>query len=315
MLILLLCLSMALIVYTLIVTRSKEQGNDSVKRRMSALTKDMSVEGIHGEVLAESERNRKKNERKGIIKVSEALENKLAMAGVKLSAKEYLYLWMGITIVPIFLLAIFGVNPITYLAIGVIGLAVPPLLVERACKKRKELFNRQLGEALMVMGNCVRSGYTFQQAMESIATDMKPPISTEFAHVLRETRYGLPFDDAMEHMKKRVDNKEFELLVTAVTISNQVGANLSDMLDLISFTIRDRLKLRDEAKVLTTQGRFSGFIVGALPLLLGLAMMIMNPTYIGTFFESTIGIVMLIIGAVMEVIGFIVVNKIVDIKY
>ncbi len=315
MLILLLCLCVALIVYTLIVTNSKKQGTDSVKRRLSALSKDMNVEGIHGEVLAESERNRKKNENKGFIKVSETLENKLAIAGVKLSAKEYLYLWLGVTVVPMFLLAIFGVNPITYLAIGAVGLAVPPLLIERACKKRKELFNRQLGEALIVMGNCVRSGYTFQQAMESIATDMKPPISTEFAHVLRETKYGLSFDEAMEHMKQRVENKEFELLVTAVTISNQVGANLSDMLELISNTIRDRLKLREEAKVLTSQGRLSGFIVGALPIILGLAMMIMNPEYIGSFFESTIGKVMLAVGAVMEVIGFIVVNKIVDIKY
>lgn len=315
MLILLMCLCVALVVYTLIVTNTKEQGTDSVKRRISELSKDSNVEGIHSEVIAESERLRKKNNSKSLLKVSEALENKLAMAGVKLSAREYLYLWFGATIVPVFLLAIFGVSPITYIAIGAIGLAAPPLLVERASKKRKELFNRQLGEALVVMGNCVRAGYTFQQAMESIATDMKPPISTEFAHVLRETKYGLPFDDAMEHMKARVDNKEFELLVTAVTISTQVGANLSDMLELISSTIRDRLKLREEAKVLTTQGRFSGVIVGLLPVFLALAMMILNPTYIGSFFESPIGKGMIAVGVVMEIIGFMVVNKIVDIKY
>ncbi|NLC78816.1 MAG: secretion system protein [Ruminococcaceae bacterium] len=315
MLILLMCLCVALVVYTLIVTNTKEQGTDSVKRRISELSKDSNVEGIHSEVLAESERLRKKNNSKSLLKVSEALENKLAMAGVKLSAREYLYLWFGATIVPVFLLAIFGVSPITYIAIGAIGLATPPLLVERASKKRKELFNRQLGEALVVMGNCVRAGYTFQQAMESIATDMKPPISTEFAHVLRETKYGLPFDDAMEHMKARVDNKEFELLVTAVTISTQVGANLSDMLELISNTIRDRLKLREEAKVLTTQGRFSGVLVGILPIVLALAMMIMNPDYIGSFFENPIGKGMIAVGVVMEIVGFVVVNKIVDIKY
>lgn len=151
--------------------------------------------------------------------------------------------------------------------------------------------------------------------MESIAADMQPPISTEFAKTLREIRYGVKQEDALYHMVERVQNKDLGLLVSAVVISSQVGANLSEILDNISETIKDRIKIKNDVKILSSQGRISGLIIGILPIVLALFLMIVNPDYIVSFFETTIGKIMVGTGVVLEIIGFTIVNRIVDIKY
>ena len=165
------------------------------------------------------------------------------------------------------------------------------------------------------MRNCIKAGFSFQQSLESIAKEMQPPISIEFEKTLREMHYGISLEEALRHMEDRVKNKDFELLVTAVLISAQVGANLSDIMEIISETIQDRLKIKAEVRVLTTSGRFSGIIIGLLPVFMILILMVLNPSYFTSFVETMIGKVMLAVSVVLEVMGFLIIKKIVDIRY
>jgi tight adherence protein B len=246
---------------------------------------------------------------------SRELSNYLAMSGVKLSASECIISWAAITILPILLVTFAGGNILTAAALGIIGFILPPFLISRSRKKRQEEFNKQLVEALAIMKNAIKSGFSFQQAMESIANEMQPPISTEFKKVLREVNYGISLEEALKHMVDRVKNPDLDLLVSAVLTATQVGGNLSEVLEVISETVKDRIRIKASIRVMTASGRFSGIIIGLLPIFIILVLMIINPEYFTSFFESLIGKIMLAVSAIMEVTGFLVINKIVNIKY
>jgi tight adherence protein B len=212
-------------------------------------------------------------------------------------------------------LLLFRTNIITIIAVFIIGLSLPPFLLRRAHGKRQEVFTKQLGEALVVMGNAMKGGFSFRQAMESVTADMQPPISVEFEKTLREIRFGISLEEALEHMSERLKNQDLNLLVSAVITSAKVGGNLSDILDTISSTIKDRIRIKQEVRVLTSSGRMSSLIIGLLPVLIVLVLMILNPDYFGSFFESTIGRIMIAVSVLLEIIGFLLIKKIADIKY
>lgn len=284
-----------------------------VKKRIQSLINENGIEQIHDAVMREKRQSAKNRKANRII--SKKFEDNLTGSGIKLNAKEYLIVWIGLTVIPGLLLALLGKNIITILGAGIIGFILPPILVRRAKKKRQQLFNKQLGETLVVMGNCIKSGYSFQQAMESIAKDMQPPISLEFSNAIREIRYGVKLEDALGNMVERTQNPDLALLVSAVVTSSKVGANLTDILDNISSTIKDRIRIRDEVRVLSSQGRMSGMVIGLLPAAITLMLMLINPGYVNAFFSSTLGQVMIGVGLVLEAIGFLAIRKIVDIKY
>jgi tight adherence protein B len=285
-----------------------------VRKRLSALAARTDLEAIHDDVMKEKRKSGKHSKKQSKL-ISKRFEDSLVTSGIKLTGREYLFAWIGTTTLPVAILAVLGKSFISVLGAGIVGFIIPPFLVHRARKKRQQLFNMQLSEALIVMGNCIKSGYSFQQAMESVAKDMQPPISGEFSAVLREMRFGVAMEEALGHMVERTGSPDIGLLVSAVVASSQVGANLSDILDNISATIKDRIKIRDEVRVLTAQGRMSGLIIGLLPVVIALMLMLMNPDFIMAFFESTLGKILLAVGAFLEVIGFFAVKKVVDIKY
>lgn len=303
----------AVVIYNLICLLGMKREETGVRKRVGNLVGRAAIDDVRGEVL--KEKKNKQQRGSGWKIASEKLEGELAAAGIQISGEEYLRIWVMVTFLPALVLIWMGVSVITAFAMMVLGLLIPPLLVGNARKKRAALFDKQLGEALLIMSNSLRAGYTFQQSMESIARDMQPPLSDEFKIVIREIDMGASMETALKHMVERTKNDDVKILVSAVLISSQVGANLADVLDNISGTIKGRLEMKEQIKVLTAQGRLSGIIVGAIPIVLFLVLMIINPTYIGSFIATPIGIGMLMIGIVMEVVGFIVINRIIDIKY
>ncbi|MDD3874712.1 MAG: type II secretion system F family protein, partial [Methanosarcina sp.] len=163
--------------------------------------------------------------------------------------------------------------------------------------------------------NCLKGGFSFRQAMDSIATDMSPPISSEFSIALREMRFGVSQEEALRHMTERVKNRDLDLFVSAVLTSVQVGSNLSEILESISATIKDRIRIKQEVRVLTSSGRISAIIISLIPVFIILMLMIINPGYFTSFFESTIGKIMVGLSIVLEIIGFSIIRRIADIKY
>lgn len=314
MTIIIIALCIGLIIYSLILLLFSNSPKERVKKRLDNLAGGMELEFIHEAVLSEKKKDRKIKRKTNMV-ISKRFEDSLALSGIKLSAQEYISIWVALTLCPGILCTLLGMNFIAILGLSIIGFAIPPSMVKRSKNKRQQLFNKQLGESLTIMGNCMRSGYSFQQAMGSIAQEMQPPISTEFARVVKEINYGTSMEQALNNMVNRVENKDLELLISAVITSTQVGANLSEILDTISETVTDRIKMREEVQVLSAQGRMSGLIIGLLPVGIILFLMVINPTYISDFAAHPTGKLMLIASVFLEITGFAVINKIVDIKY
>lgn len=301
-------------VYLFFMTIYTSSGREKVRNRVSQYFKENNVDDIQEQFIREKNEEEQKKKKEKLKLVSKDFSNYIASSGIKLTASEFIYMWTGLTLLPMILIVVFGGNVLTAAAIAIIGFTVPPLLVVRSRKQREELFNKQLSEALVIMGNSIKGGFTFLQSVESVAEDMQPPISLEFAKVIREIHYGVNQEDALNHMVDRTQNKDLELLVSAVVTSSQVGSNLSEILDTISETIKDRIRIKQDINTFTAQGRVSGLIIGALPLVIVLAIMILNPDYYLGFFETLIGKVLIGISITLETTGFVIIRKIINIK-
>ena len=314
MLIPLIALCIGVILYAALLLLFGNSPRERVRSRLDRLAENVELEYVHDAVLNEKKKTRRKKKQQTQL-ISRRFEDTLAGSGLKFSAQEFILLWAALSIGPGLIGALLRMKVIAILGLCIIGFAIPPIMVSRSRSQRQQLFNKQLGESLTIMSNCMRSGYSFQQALSSIAKEMPPPISTEFGRVVREMNYGTSMEQALNNLVVRADNKDLELLVSAVITSMQVGANLSEILDTISETISDRIKLRNDVRVASAQGRISGIVIGLLPVGIILILMVLNPGYMEGFLHHPIGRVLLILSVVLEATGFFIINRIVDIKY
>ncbi len=240
----------------------------------------------------------------------------LARADLKLTVAEFGALH-AISMVGVFILAyfvIFSGNLIFGLLGGFVGFFLPRIYVARKVSTRLIRFEEQLPDTLGLWVNALRSGYAVLQAMEAISKDAPTPTSTEFKRVVQEVQLGISMEDALDHLLERVDSPDLDLVVTAVNIQREVGGNLAEILEVIAHTIRERIKLKGEIRVLTTQGRVTGYLISGLPIVLALFLNVVSQGFIQPLFTNRgcgwpmIGIGLGLIGAGMAVI-----QKIVDI--
>ncbi len=165
--------------------------------------------------------------------------------------------------------------------IGLIaGFFLPKLFVKMRQRRRLNAFNDQLGDGITLMANGLRAGYSLLQAMESIGTELPPPISMEFRRVVREIGLGVDNDQAFLNLLRRVPSDDLDLMVTAINVQQEIGGNLADILDIIGFVIRERVRIKGEIQVLTAQGQLSGYIISLLPIGMALLLYAMNRPYI-----------------------------------
>jgi len=162
--------------------------------------------------------------------------------------------------------------------------------------------------------NSIRSGYSVLQAMETVAHEMGPPISEEFDRVVREVQLGLSMEQALDNMLRRVSSDDLDLLITAINVQREVGGNLAEVLDSISFTIRERVRILGEIRALTAQARGSGIMISLMPVALTFFIYLINPTFVMQLVEDRCGWCMIGVAVGGIVLGFIVIQKIVDIK-
>ena len=187
------------------------------------------------------------------------------------------------------------------------------LLILIRINKRRNAFTEQLSDCLTTVANALRAGYSFQQAMDIIAKEMEPPISEEFAHVTQDVSMGINLDDSLEQMARRVESSDFDLVVTAVLIQREIGGNLAQVLDQISDTINERIRMKREISALTAQGRMSAMVLLALPFATGVAMYFLNHDHFMILFEDPMGKMAMVVAIIMEIIGIFVIKRIVDI--
>ncbi|NNM97074.1 MAG: secretion system protein, partial [Candidatus Dormibacteraeota bacterium] len=209
------------------------------------------------------------------------LAEALARADVKLRPAEWYLIRLGSVVI----LALIGFavyrNAIFALILAVIGVFAPPLVLRFRERRRSRRFNDQLGDVLTLLSNGLKAGYSFPQAMGSIARSANPPVAEEFSRATREVQLGVATDDALTHMVTRIRSEDLDLVVTAVQIQRVVGGNLAEILDNIAFTIRERVRIKGEIRTLTAQARASSYIITALPVGLALILQAINPSYIG----------------------------------
>lgn len=196
----------------------------------------------------------------------------------------------------------------------IFGWLLPHLLLTRGEKKRLKQFEQQLPDALAIIANALRSGYSFLQAMDTVSREMPDPVGKEFSLVLRETRVNIPLDDGLSHLVDRVKSQDLDLVVTAVLIQRQVGGNLSEVLEKIGDTIKDRIRLQGEIRTLTTQGRFSGWIVSLLPAVIAILFQVISPGFLAPMFHHPIGWVLIGVGVVMQSIGILLIRNMVNLE-
>jgi tight adherence protein B len=195
------------------------------------------------------------------------------------------------------------------------GYFVPRMYVTSAKNKRLRAFNAQLADTIGLLSSALRSGYSLLQAMELVAREGPSPVSGEFERVVREVGLGLSPEEALSNLIGRMQSDDLELMVTAINVQREVGGNLAEVLDTIANTIRERVKLKGEIRVLTSQQQYSGYIVGLLPVALSLLLFVINPTYMESVFTKThwCGWTMFGCSGAMIVVGFILIQRIVDI--
>jgi len=255
------------------------------------------------------------------------LARELARADLRLKQSEYLFIWLGSIVgVPV-LLFILGFflsalqSPLALLVGMLIGFMLPRFWLNRRKNGRLNAFNKQLPDTITLIANALRAGSSFLQAIELVVRESRPPISVEFSRVIREVNLGLPFEQALENMVRRVRSDDLELMATAISIQHQVGGNLAEILDSIAYTIRERIRIKGEIRTLTAQQRLSGYVVGFLPIGLAGFLFIAAPGFMDPMFANPpaiaglpAGVVILLFGGFMMFIGFMLIRKIVDIE-
>ena len=195
-----------------------------------------------------------------------------------------------------------------------IGFIIPELILGRKKSKRMAKISSQLPEALNIISNGLRAGFSFTQAIGVVTSEISGPIGEEFNKVLRDNTLGKPLEEALTNMSERTDDEDLDMVITALIIQRHVGGNLAEILDTISHTIRERVKIKRDIKTLTAQGRISGVIVSILPFALGILLWIISPGYLTVLFTTLVGKIMLIIGIILQLIGIFILIKLVDIK-
>src|SRR5689334_21222807 len=184
--------------------------------------------------------------------------------------------------------------------------------------KRLQTFDNQLGDMLNLVVNGLRAGYSVMQALEAVGRELPNPIAIEFKRVVQEMQLGLPMEAALNNLTRRIPSKDLDFVVTAMNVQREVGGNLAEILDTITFTIRERVRIKGEIETLTAQGMMTGYVISGLPIGLGLMLFVLNRPYMMTLFTPAsnlpCGLGMIIAALLMIGIGFAIVMKIVKIE-
>ena len=245
------------------------------------------------------------------------IRTRLARADLRLTVGEWLILRLVITIlvggIGVLLGGLGGLSILTGLIGAVVGFFASDIYVSLRIRRRVKAFVNQLGDTITLMSNSLRAGYSLLQTMDMVSRESPPPISDEFRRVVHEVGLGINHQEAMAHLLRRIPSDDLDLLISAINIQHEVGGNLAQILDVIGHTIRERVRIKGEIGVLTAQQTISGYVIAGLPVILGIALFLISPDYIGKMFVFP-WICMPIASGVMIIAGFFVMRKITAIE-
>jgi len=209
---------------------------------------------------------------------------------------------------------IFVHQSLAALVAGLVGMMAPTLFLMQRRSARLKKFEEQFPEALDLLSRAIRAGHAFQTAMSMVASELKEPVGPEFKKTFDQQNFGLPLRDALNEMAQRINILDVRFFVTAVLIQRESGGNLAEILDNLAHVVRERFKIRRQVRVHTAHGRFTGYVLLALPGALGVALSFINPDHMHMLFNEHMGQIMLMGAIVMQTVGFIWIRQVIKIE-
>jgi tight adherence protein B len=237
-----------------------------------------------------------------------------SQADVTMSVSKFLALCAGVGLGSAMVITVTGVSLLYPPIIGICFSMLPVVWLMFRRKRRLKKFAAQLPEALELVARALRAGHSLAAGFRLVASEMSEPIGSEFGRVFEEQNLGIPFEEALNGLTERVPNLDLKFFATAVILQRQTGGDLAEILDKIGSLIRERFKIWGQVQALTGEGRLSGIVLLALPPMLFVAVYRMNPDYLMLLFTDDLGKKMLIGGVLMQLLGALVIRKIVNIR-
>ncbi len=244
---------------------------------------------------------------------AERIATDLARADLKLTVAEYVLFNIASTLLG-FLAGLLIFKNILAILGGILGFFLPRFYVKMRQRRRLNAFNDQLGDTITLLANSLRSGYSLLQSMETVARELAPPVSGEFSRVVREIGLGLSNEEALNNLLRRVNSDDLDLMITAINVHHEVGGNLAEILETIGHTIRERVRIQGEIRTITAGQRISGYIIAALPFVLGIFLYTVNRPYMMGLVRDSCGLAMLVTAALGMAAGFFIIRRIVNIE-
>jgi tight adherence protein B len=246
--------------------------------------------------------------------LEEAFLDRLEAAGLNMRVAEFVLISLGSAFIPPLLALIVTRNLLVAALVVLLGTVAPFLYLSVKASRRQAKFEEQLPSTLQLLSGALQAGHSLQQAVDTVVHEAGDPIAGEFQRVLTEARLGRPLEEAFEAMAKRTNSVDFKWTVMAIRLQRQVGGNLAEVLSTVSQTIRDRYSLKRQIKALSAEGRLSSLILSILPVVMFVALLVLNPVFLRPLFTTTMGIGMLVVAAVLMVLGVFWLKKITEIK-
>ncbi len=248
---------------------------------------------------------------------AEQTRSQLERAGLALKLHEYVALRVLVALVAfVVILALGNGHAIAFLlgiVVGVVGYMLPAFYVRTRVTRQLRKFNDQLADMLTMVSNSLRAGFGLLQGIDLAAEQSQPPMSTELRHLLRDTQMGASIETALESMGERVGSYDLDVVITAILIQRSVGSNLSEVLDQVAHTIRERARIQGEINTLTAQKKLSGVIIGLMPVAFVLFMLVISFEYMSALFTDPLGRFLLIVAIALDIIGILIIKRIVSV--
>jgi tight adherence protein B len=250
--------------------------------------------------------------------VGDRIAKNLARADIKMKPGEYIFvIIVAGALIGLIGWFIGGQSILLGIVGGVFGLFVPGIYVKRQQGQRLIKFSNQLGDMLNLMVNGLRAGYSTVQALEAVSRELPAPICDEFRRVVQEMQLGISMDQALDNLLRRIPSDDLDLVITAINVQREVGGNLAEILDTISYTIRERVRIKGEIRVLTSQVKYSGRFLSMMPIFVILILYVLNRAYIEEFFipeNVPCGYISLGVAGLMIIGGYFAMNKLGEVE-
>ena len=293
----------------------KESPKTELKRRLRLMERDKNLKALPDDLRLEIVKETPPFERFiAYIPCVRDTERWLDQAGLKLSPQRFIILTALLAAAGFFLTLLLRRNLLLSFAVTAIILLLPIPYLIYLKNRRLEKFTEQLPDVLSMVARSLRAGHALSSSLELVGNEMHEPSGSLFRTAFEQQKLGLPVADTLMNMTERIDSIDLRFFVMVVTINSEVGGNLAETFDKLAETIRERLRIRRQVRVYTAQGRLSGYLLAVLPIAAFIMISLMIPGYEDVLTKEKTGQYLLMLAVFMQVVGFLVIRKIINIR-